>query len=101
MAHTKVSTVQMDDGVNLHVKILGEETSSTRTKPLLINLHSAPGLSSLEEPEAAFGHLSNIFRVLVFDGRGSGASDLVGPFTHDRWIKDIENLRYLTPMKDN
>jgi len=88
---TKTSTVQMDDGVHLHVKIHGEEPQTT--KPLLIALHGAPGLSTHAEPEASFGHLSGIFRVLVFDARGSGESDLVGPYDHDRWIKDIENLR--------
>lgn len=88
---TTVSTVQMEDGVRLHVKILGDD--SPATKPLLICLHGAPGVSTLAEPEASFGFLSDIYRVLVFDARGSGASDLVGPFSHDRWIKDIENLR--------
>lgn len=84
------STVQMEDGVRLNVKVLGENPN---TRPLLIAVHGAPGLSTLAEPEAAFAFLSDIFRVLVFDARGSGASDLIGPYTHDRWIKDIENLR--------
>ncbi|TVY92706.1 Proline iminopeptidase [Lachnellula willkommii] len=85
------STVQMDDGINLRVKVFGEDSKST--KPLLIALHGAPGLSTLAEPEAAFTFLSDLFRVLVFDARGSGGSDLTGPYTHDRWIKDIEILR--------
>jgi proline iminopeptidase len=89
---TQISTVLMDDGARLHVKMLGQ--SSTKVKPLIINLHGAPGLSTHAEPEASFGHLSNQFRVMVFDGRGSGASDHTGPFTHDRWIQDIENLRF-------
>lgn len=85
------SRVQMDDGVHLNVKLIGANTGAP--KPLLICLHGAPGLSTLAEPEASFSFLSNIFRVLVFDGRGSGGSDLIGPYTHDRSIKDIENLR--------
>ncbi|TVY38367.1 Proline iminopeptidase [Lachnellula subtilissima] len=85
------STVQMDDGVNLRVKVIGEDSKST--KPLLIALHGAPGLSTSVEPEATFTFLSDIFRVLVFDARGSGGSDMTGPYTHDRWIKDIEILR--------
>ena len=88
---SKTSTVQMDDGVRLHVKLLGED--SNPTKPLLIAHHGAPGLSTHLEPESTFGFLSGIFRVLVFDARGSGVSDLTGPYTHDRWIKDIETLR--------
>lgn len=88
------TTVQMEDGVNLHVKLLGGYPASTK-KPLLISLHGAPGLSTHLEPLSSFGHLSNNFRVLVYDARGSGESDHVGPFTHDRWIQDIENLRYI------
>lgn len=88
------TTVRMDDGVSLHVKLLGGGPASTE-KPLLISLHGAPGLSTHLEPLSSFGHLSNTFRVLVYDARGSGESDHVGPFTHDRWIQDIENLRYV------
>ncbi|KAH8690782.1 proline iminopeptidase [Talaromyces proteolyticus] len=92
MADNKTtSTVTMDDGVRLNVKILGQDSAGS--KPLLISLHGAPGLSTLAEPEASFGYLANLYRVLVFDARGSGASDKIGPFTHDRWIEDIEILR--------
>lgn len=90
---TITSKVQMDDGVHLNVKILGDDP--THAKPLLIGLHGAPGLSTLSEPVASFGFLSDRFRVLVYDARGSGDSDHVGPFDHDRWTKDIENLRYV------
>ena len=93
MTEARSSTVQTDDGVKLHVKLLGED--STGTKPLLIALHGAPGLFTHAEPEACFSRLSSLFRVLVFDGRGSGASDMIGPYTHERWMEDIENLRCL------
>ncbi len=86
-----VWNVQMDDGVHLNVKVIGDDLKTT--KPLLIAHHGAPGLSTLAEPEGSFAFLADNFRVLVFDARGSGASDHTGPFTHDRWIKDIENLR--------
>ncbi|RDW67590.1 hypothetical protein BP6252_08986 [Coleophoma cylindrospora] len=88
---TTTSTVTMDDGVCLHVKVLGDDAKAT--KPLLIALHGAPGLSTLLDPESSFAFLSGTFRVLVFDARGSGASDLTGPYTHERWINDIEHLR--------
>ena len=89
---TVTSTVTMEDGVRLNVKLLGED--STKAKPLIISLHGAPGLSTHLEPEASYSFLSNIFRVLVYDARGSGASDKTGPYSHQRWIKDIELLRY-------
>lgn len=91
MAEAKPLTVQMDDGIKLHVKLLGDDSP---TKPLLIGLHGAPGLFTHAEPEACFSRYASLFRVLVFDGRGSGASDMIGPYTHERWMKDIENLRY-------
>jgi proline iminopeptidase len=88
---TTISRVKMEDGVALHVKILGDDP--TKTKPLLISLHGAPGLSTHLEPEASYTFLADTFRVMVYDARGSGDSDHVGPYTHDRWTKDIENLR--------
>lgn len=88
---TVASRVQMDDGAQLNVKILGDDP--TLKKPLLIALHGAPGVSTLSEPVESFGFLSNHFRVLVYDARGSGESDSIGPFDHDRWTQDIENLR--------
>lgn len=92
MAKAQTSMITVDDGVKLHVKLFAE--GSIQAKPLLIALHGAPGLFTHAEPEACFIHLSNLFRVLVFDGRGSGASDMIGPYTHERWMKDIEYLRY-------
>lgn len=89
---TAVYTVTMEDGVKLHVKLLGDD--GTKSKPLLISLHGAPGLSTHGEPEASYAFLSQPYTVLVYDARGSGISDHVGPYSHERWIKDIEDLRY-------
>lgn len=95
---TTISTVQMDDGVRLHVKLIGDDataSAATKKKPLLIALHGAPGLLTHAEPEGSYAHLAGpALRVLVFDARGSGKSDLVGPYSHERWIRDIESLRY-------
>lgn len=87
--------VQVDDGVKLHVKLF--QDGERDPKPLLIALHGAPGLFTSAEPEASFRQFASLFRILVFDGRGSGASDLVGPYTHERWMKDIEFLRFVDP----
>jgi predicted alpha/beta-fold hydrolase len=92
MATTKTTDVQVDDGIHLHVTLI-EDQPTDGTKPLLIALHGAPGLFTSAEPEAAFGYLSPHFRVLVFDGRGSGQSDIKGPYTHERWMKDIDFVR--------
>lgn len=85
------TTVQLSDGAKLRVRMLGSEDTG---KPLLIALHGAPGASSHVETEAAYGFLTDRFRVLVYDARGSGGSDLMGPFTDERWIADVDELRW-------
>lgn len=87
---TKEHRVELSDGATLFVKVLGDPSPE---RPLLIALHGAPGLASHTEPEATFGFLQSKFRVLVYDARGSGISDLKPPYTHERWIADIEELR--------
>ena len=76
------------NGNRLNVEIMGADDA-----PLLIAHHGAPGLGSLAEPRASFGQLSDTYRVLVFDARGSGQSEGNGPFTHEQWAADVEGLR--------
>lgn len=83
--------VTMSDGAKVLVRLLGESADSS--KPLLIALHGAPGLSSHIEHENSFGFLASRFRVLVYDARGSGESDLKAPFTDERWIADLDEIR--------
>lgn len=85
--HTQVS---ISDGAKLSVWVFGGDAPE---KPLLIAVHGAPGLSSHIEPEQGYSFLSDRFRVLVFDLRGSGSSDLKAPFTDERWVEDIDELR--------
>ena len=87
--HDTVALVTMDDGARLWVKVLGDDPG----KPLLIVHHGAPGVSSHLEPEGSFGFLADRYRVLVFDARGSGVSDLQPPYTHARWVDDVDALR--------
>lgn len=82
--------VQLSDGARLFVRELGD---GDRSKQLVIALHGGPGLSDHRESEASFGFLAPRFRVLVCDARGSGMSDLKGPFTHERWAADVDELR--------
>lgn len=78
------------DGTSIRACWLGGDDPS---KPLLIALHGAPGLSSLEEPLSGFDFLKHKFRVLVYDARGSGKSDAAGPLTDEQWISDIDEMR--------
>ncbi|KAJ6786106.1 hypothetical protein PWT90_02462 [Aphanocladium album] len=87
---TKQSFVTLSDGAKVLVRVIGE---SEYKKPLFIALHGAPGLSSHAEPENSFGFLASRFRVLVYDGRGSGESDSKGPLTDERWIADLDEIR--------
>lgn len=89
---TTTTMVPMDDGARLFVKVLGGPVTNT-AKPLLIALHGAPGLISHRDSEATFSFLAPHYRVLAYDARGSGASDQTPPYTHARWIRDIEALR--------
>ena len=82
--------VQLSDGSRLKVWMLGDTDPA---KPLLIALHGAPGLSSHTEPLEAYSFLAKSCRVLIYDARGSGESDLQPPFTDERWIADIDELR--------
>ncbi|KAF3800103.1 Proline iminopeptidase [Colletotrichum gloeosporioides] len=87
------SAVKLSDGASVQVKLLG---NTDKTKPLLIVLHGAPGLSGHREPESSFGFLASDFRVLVYDARGSGESDLKPPYTDARWVADVDELRKWT-----
>ncbi|SPO07199.1 uncharacterized protein DNG_09893 [Cephalotrichum gorgonifer] len=84
------ANVRLSDGAMIHARVLGMED---KHKPLLIALHGAPGLSSHTEPEVSYAFLGDRFRVLVYDSRGSGGSDLKGPYTDERWIADVDEMR--------
>lgn len=83
--------VTLSDGAKILVRLLGD--AEDKSKPLFIVLHGAPGLSSHLEPEKSFGFLATRYRVLVYDARGSGESDLKEPFNDERWIADVDELR--------
>lgn len=84
--------VRMSDGCNLKVKIVGDSPD----KPLMIAHHGSPGLSTHKEPLLWCSVFANKFKLLVFDSRGSGESDRKRPYTHKRWVDDVEELRYQT-----
>lgn len=77
------------NGNPLEVEVLGERDDA----PVMIVHHGAPGLATRAEPRTAFGPFSDVLRVVVFDARGSGASGLTPPFTHEQWAADVDALR--------
>jgi proline iminopeptidase len=72
----------------LEVEVFGADDA-----PVLIAHHGAPGLGSRAEPRATFAPFADTFRVIVFDARGSGASEGNPPFTHEQWVADVDGLR--------
>lgn len=75
-----LTTIRMSDGRNIKLKIVGDDSN----KPLMITHHGAPGLSTHKETLAWCAEFADRFRVLVFDARGSGESDPMRPYTHER-----------------
>jgi proline iminopeptidase len=71
MATEELKIVHMADGCAIKVKLLGWNSN----KSLMIAHHGAPGLSTHKEPEAQLGALADVFRILLFDIRRSGARD--------------------------
>ncbi len=59
----------------------------------IIGHHGAPGMSSHAEPSKALAGLASEHRIITFDARGSGRSELKGPFTHAQWVADVEAIR--------
>lgn len=81
--------VQMRDGARLFVELIGDAPN----KPLIIVHHGGPGGSNHTESRSSFSFLADRFRVLVFDARGSGESDAHPPYSHKRWVADVDELR--------
>src|SRR5262245_31217339 len=76
------------NGADLEVEVLGNPDA-----PVLIAHHGAPGMGSRSEPKSSFGPLSDTYRVIVFDARGSGESSDTPPYTHAQWAADVDAIR--------
>lgn len=85
-----MQNVKMSDGCNIKAKILNP---NDKDKPVLLACHGAPGLSNHGETELWCSPFTDLFRVLVSDLRGCGHSDQQRPYTHDRWTKDLDEVR--------
>lgn len=81
--------VALSDGASLNVRFIAGVNDA---RPLVIALHGGPGGGNLNG--TGFEFLADRYRVLLYDARGSGKSDVQGPFTHERWAADLDELRY-------
>jgi proline iminopeptidase len=77
--------VKVND-VDLFVNIQGDG-------PPIIAHHGGPGLGSHANDKAAFAPLSDAYKIVSFDARGSGRSGAVPPYTHEQWVADVDALR--------
>lgn len=76
----------------LEIEVLSDDPAL----PVMIVHHGAPGLGSRDEPRRGYGAFRDRFRVVVFDARGSGASEGRPPFTHAQWVADLDAIRQWT-----
>jgi len=76
------------NGTRLVIEELGPSDA-----PAIIVHHGAPGLGSRAEPLRSFGPFADSYRIVTFDARGSGSSADDGPFSHEQWVADIEEIR--------
>ncbi len=77
------------NGNHLELEVLGDDP----VLPVMIVHHGAPGLGSRDEPKKGYGAFRDRLRVVVFDARGSGASEGEPPLTHAQWVDDVEAIR--------
>lgn len=59
----------------------------------IVTLHGGPGLGSRGGDWAAFGPLTDRYRLVSYDQRGNGESDDGEPYSHEQFVADLEGLR--------
>jgi proline iminopeptidase len=75
------------NGARLHAEISGPEQA-----PALVALHGGPGIGDCRDLARELAPLSDEFRLLVYDARGSGRSADEPPYTHAQWTSDLDEL---------
>jgi proline iminopeptidase len=75
------------NGARLYYELHGPEDA-----PALVVLHGGPGVGDCRDQVRDFGALTDEFRVLFYDARGSGRSEEQPPYTHEQWVSDVDEL---------
>lgn len=76
------------NGAELYYEALGDEDD-----PAVVALHGGPGVGDHAKPKAAFEPLTDDYRLVVYDHRGCGRSEVTGPFSNEQYADDLEALR--------
>ena len=59
----------------------------------IVTLHGGPGMGSRIRDWQTFGPLTNSYRLVSYDQRGSGESQGAEPYSHAQFVADLEALR--------
>lgn len=73
------------NGCRIYYETMGEG-------PALVILHGGPGLGDCRDQVRDYGILQDQYRLLFYDARGSGRSEEKGPYSHDQWCADLDEL---------
>ncbi len=74
------------NGVRLVYEDAGQGTA-------IVTLHGGPGMGSRAGDWTAFQALTDAYRLISYDQRGNGDSELKGPYTHAQFVADLDALR--------
>ena len=74
------------NGVTLTYDEAGQGTA-------FVTLHGGPGMSGRSGDWATFQPLTDTFRLVSYDQRGSGESQEAEPYSHAQFVADLEALR--------
>jgi proline iminopeptidase len=61
--------------------------------PAVVSLHGGPGIGDHAKGKEAFGPLTDAYRLVVYDHRGCGQSELQPPYSNEQYAEDAEALR--------
>jgi len=76
------------NGCDIYYEVHGKEDGKA-----IFFIHGAPGLGDCRADLNAFLSLSDEYKLVFLDMRGSGRSAEVPPYTHEQWTADIDELR--------
>ena len=76
------------NGAELYYEVHGPDGA-----PAILTLHGGPGISDHAKAVEAFEPLTDEYRVVAYDHRGCGASELAPPYSNEQYARDADALR--------
>lgn len=76
------------NGADLYYEVHGDDED-----PAVMSLHGGPGIGDHQKGFEAFEPLTENYRLVVYDHRGCGDSELAEPYSNEQYAKDAEGLR--------